>query len=59
MREREREREHRERAQRATYLLQAMVGWGTPIAKQLKDIDCPTSLASLVGGMVIIGGTAE
>ena len=45
-RERERAREgnetERER-ERATYLLHEMAGWGTPDAKQLKDMDPPNS----------------
>ena len=56
-RERERGREGDRGGERATYLLHEMVGWGTPDAKQLKDMDWPTSRAALSGGMVITGGT--
>ena len=55
--ERERGWEGDRGGERATYLLHEMVGWGTPDAKQLKDMDWPTSRAALSGGMVITGGT--
>ena len=58
-RERERERGGRQRERETTYLLHEMVGWGTPDAKQLKDMDWPNSRAALSGGMVITGGTAR
>lgn len=41
------------------YLLHVIIGDGIPVAKHLKVTILPASIAMLVGGIVIEGGTVQ